>query len=77
VLAVLQRSRRNLRQDPASRAFRDRFAHEYRASLERLEPLLQTISADEAAADQAVFELYGVTRVHRLLVDAEYASTAP
>ena len=72
LLAVLQASRTKLAQDPTSRSFRDRFSREHSASLERIGPITRAISADEAAADQAVYELYELAREQRARVDAEF-----
>lgn len=42
-------------------------------SVERLSSLSQAQAMDEAAADQAVYELYGLTSEQRDLVNAEFS----
>lgn len=72
--AALQSTRTRLRIDPTARTFREHLASEWEASLDRLIPLRSALARDEAAADDLVFDLYGLTAAQRAMVDAEYAA---
>lgn len=71
LLAILQRNQARLARDVGSRAFGEELARELDPSLDRVRALRRSLAADEAAADDAVFELYGLTTQQRALVEAE------
>ena len=72
LIDVLRRGGRKLAEDPASRSFRERLAREHDMSIERLTDLRQSMALDEAAANDAVYDLYGIGERHRALIDAEF-----
>lgn len=70
LLAVLQRNQPRLARDVGSRGLGEELARELDPSLDRIRALRRAIAADEAAADDAVLDLYGLTTVQRTLVEA-------
>jgi hypothetical protein len=56
-----------------SRAFREELGRELAASMDRLIPLRTSLAADEAEAEAAVLDLYGLDRSQRALVARDYA----
>ena len=70
LLAALGQNRERLSRDVTSRAFAEELTRELDPSLERIRALRRAISADESAADNAVFDLYGLTAAQRALVEA-------
>lgn len=71
LLEVLRRNQARLTCDVGSRAFREELERELTASLDRIREPSESIAVDEAAADEAVFELYGLTAQQRALVEGE------
>jgi hypothetical protein len=69
VLEILRRNQARLRPDVSSRAFRDSLERELSASQARIDELRTTIAIDQASAEDAVFELYGLTAGQRALVE--------
>jgi hypothetical protein len=59
--------------DPRERATRELVEREHRASVSRLLPLLEDLARAEAAADDAVYELYGMPARMRTRIDSEYS----
>lgn len=72
VVGALARMRSSLAVDPREREPRELIEREYRASVERLAPLLADLVAAEALADDLVYELYELPSAMRRLVDSEY-----
>jgi hypothetical protein len=72
LIETLRANRSNLRSDPTSRSFRERLQHEHAASRERLGRLRERLAAGELAADQLVYDVYGLNEVQRRLVDSEF-----
>jgi hypothetical protein len=70
ILEILRRNRGRLTLDPSSRAFRDRLTSEHEAHVEKASVLHTEISRAEAAANDAVFDLYGVTAAQRTMVES-------
>lgn len=70
LLEILRRNRRKLSLDPSARAFRDRLAAEHGRHVEKASALLAEIGQAEREADDAVFDLYGVTAAQRAMVEA-------
>jgi Eco57I restriction-modification methylase len=70
IIAALVRARPSI--DPRERPVHELIEREYRASVERLLPLLADLRAAEADADRVVYELYRLPAAMRTLVDAEY-----
>ena len=60
ILAVLRKNQRKLGVD-VSRAFQERLEKEYQASLDKLLPIKQKLSATDRLIDQIVYALYGLT----------------
>jgi Eco57I restriction-modification methylase/N-6 DNA Methylase len=75
-LAVLQRNQARLSRDVGSRAFGEELERELIPSLDRIREFRRSIAADETAADDAVFELYGLTAQQRALVEADRVAAA-
>ena len=74
LLDTLRAAQRQVTPNLTSRAFRDALERERGESLDRLAPLRRSLGDDEALARDAVYDLYEVTRPHREVIDAEYAS---
>ncbi len=72
LLSALGRNRNRLARDVTSRSFREDLEREFIASTDRLATLSRDLAADEATADAAVYDLYGLLEAHRELVDQEY-----
>ena len=68
LLEILRRNQSRLRPDVSSRAFRDSLERELSASQGRIAEWRATTATDEAAAEDAVFELYGLTSDQRQFV---------
>ncbi|MGH2744115.1 MAG: Eco57I restriction-modification methylase domain-containing protein [Thermoleophilaceae bacterium] len=71
LLAILKRNQTQLTRDVSSRAFGEELARELEPSIDRIRALRRSIAADETAADDSVFELYGLTAAQRALIEAE------
>jgi hypothetical protein len=71
VLRVLQRNQSRLQRDVGSRAFREEVEQELDASLGRIGECQALLTDDEATADDAVFELYGLSGRPRTVVGTE------
>lgn len=69
ILEILRRNRGKLTLDPSSRAFRDRLALEHERHVEKASALLAEIGSAEATANDAIFDLYGVTAAQRTMVE--------
>jgi Eco57I restriction-modification methylase/N-6 DNA Methylase len=69
LLDVLRRNQGRVTRDVESRAFREVLQRELIPSLDRIREHQRSFAADEAAADEAVFELYGLTAQQRSLVE--------
>ena len=69
VLDILRKNRRKLRVDPGQRAFQERLAREYQASLERLLPLKRRLAATDRLIDLIVYRLYGLTEEEVAIVE--------
>jgi hypothetical protein len=76
LLDILMRNQARLRRDVGSRAFREQLEGELVPSLDRIGEARASIAADEAAADEAVFELYGLSAQQRAVVEREALSTS-
>jgi len=61
VLDILRRNRRRLKVDPSARAFQERLAREYQASLDKLLPLKARLAATDRLIDLIVYRLYGLS----------------
>lgn len=73
VLDILRKNRRKLRVDPGQRAFQERLAREYQASLERLLPLKSRLAATDRLIDLIVYRLYGLTEEEVAIVEGSAA----
>jgi hypothetical protein len=76
VLEILRRNQSRVRPDVSSRAFRDSLDAELSASQTRLAALRATIATDETVAEDAVFDLYGLTTEQRAIVEERDGITA-
>jgi len=70
-LAILRKNRRKLRVDVSARAFQERLAQEYRASLNKLLPLKARLAATDRLIDLIVYRLYGLTEEEVAVVERE------
>jgi hypothetical protein len=61
LLEILRRNRRRLQADLSARAFQERLAREYQASLDKLLPLKVRLAATDRLIDLVVYRLYGLT----------------
>jgi len=61
VLDILRHNQRKLKVDPSTRAFQERLAGEYQASLDKLLPLKARLAATDRLIDLIVYRLYGLT----------------
>ena len=68
-LAILRKNRRRLRVDVSARAFQERLAQEYRASLNKLLPLKARLAATDRLIDLIVYRLYGLTEEEVAVVE--------
>jgi len=73
VLDILRKNRRKLRVDPGQRAFQERLAREYQASLDRLLPLKGRLAATDRLIDLIVYRLYGLTEEDVAIVEGTCA----
>ena len=71
LLDTLRRNRRHLRVDPSARAFQERLAQEYEASLEKLLPLKARLAATDRLIDLIVYRLYGLTEEEVAVVEGK------
>ena len=69
VLDILRRNRRKLQVDPSERAFQERLAQEYEASLGKLLPLKARLTATDRLIDRVVYQLYGLTEEEIAVVE--------
>jgi len=69
VLDILRRNRRRLAVDPSERAFQERLAREYQASLDKLLPLKARLVATDRLIDLIVYRLYGLTEEEVAVVE--------
>ena len=69
LLDVLRRNRRRLCVDPSARAFQERLAQEYAASLDKLLPLKARLSATDRLIDLIVYRLYGLAEEEVAVVE--------
>lgn len=70
IASIVGSSRASLKIDPDSRSFRERLAAEHAKSVEKASELLRVIAIDEAAVDDAIFDLYEVTDSQRTMVES-------
>ena len=68
-LAILRKNRRKLRVDVSARAFQERLAQEYQASLDKLLPLKARLAATDRLIDLIVYRLYGLTEEEVAVVE--------
>ena len=61
VLDILRRNRRRMQVDPSARAFQEKLAQEYGASLDKLLLLKARLAATDRLIDLIVYRLYGLT----------------
>ena len=69
LLAILRKNRRRLQVDPTARAFQERLAREYEASLGKLLPLKARLAATDRLIDLIVYRLYGLTAEEVAIVE--------
>lgn len=69
LLEMLRKNRRLLRVDPGARAFQERLAREYQASLDRLLPLKARLAATDRLIDLSVYRLYRLTEEEVAIVE--------
>jgi hypothetical protein len=69
LLQQLGKSTKRLNVDPRSRTFRDEFSRERAASVEKLQGRRTELAALRKSADLLVYELYGINRADRSLVE--------
>jgi len=69
LLETLRRNARKLAVDPSGRAFQERRAQEYNASLEKLLPLKNRLAATNRLIDSIVYRLYGLTQEEIRIVE--------
>jgi hypothetical protein len=72
VIDVLRTARSGLTDRVTTRSFRDQLAAEHSASTDRLASFAADLQEKEQAADEAVFELYGLTSSQRDMINADY-----
>jgi hypothetical protein len=70
-LDILRKNRRKLAADPSGRAFQERLAVEYEASLGKLLPIKGRLAATDRLIDQVVYKLYGLTEEEVAVVEAK------
>jgi len=71
ILDVLRRNQRKLKTDVSARAFQDRLAAEYQASLAHLLPIKTRLAATDRLIDQIVYALYGLTAEEIAIVEGK------
>ncbi|MBC7249930.1 MAG: Eco57I restriction-modification methylase domain-containing protein [Anaerolineae bacterium] len=71
LLAILRKNRRRLQVDPSARAFQERLAREYGASLDKLLPLKARLAATDRLIDLIVYRLYGLTEEEVAVVEGK------
>ena len=71
LLAILRQNRRRIEVDPAARAFQERLAREYEASLGKLRPLKARLAATDQLIDLIVYRLYGLTEDEVAVVEGD------
>jgi len=71
VLDILRRNQRKLKVDPSARAFQERLAREYQASLDKLLPLKARLAATDRLIDLIVYRLYGLTAEEVAVVERD------
>jgi len=69
LLDILRRNRRRLQVDPTARAFQERLAREYQASLDKLLPLKTHLAATDRLIDLIVYRLYGLRQEEVAIVE--------
>ena len=69
ILAVLRKNPRKLGVDVLGRAFQERLAKEYEASLEKLLPIKQKLATTDRLIDQVVYALNGLTEEDIAIVE--------
>jgi hypothetical protein len=69
LLDILHQNRRRLDVDPSARHFQNRLMQEYQASLEKLLPLKQRLTATDRLIDLVVYRLYGLTDEELAIVE--------
>ncbi|MEW5872349.1 MAG: N-6 DNA methylase [Chloroflexota bacterium] len=73
ILAVLRKNQRKLGVQVAGRAFQERLAQEYQASLDKLLPIKSKLAATDRLIDQIVYALYGLTEEEIAIVEGSAA----
>jgi hypothetical protein len=71
LLDILRKNRRKLAVDPSARAFQERLAVEYEASLGKLLPIKGRLAAADRLIDQVVYRLYGLTEDEIAVVEGK------
>ncbi|MCX6031108.1 MAG: N-6 DNA methylase [Chloroflexi bacterium] len=71
LLDILRQNRRKLAVDPSGRAFQERLAVEYEASLGKLLPIKGRLAATDRLIDQVVYRLYGLTEEEVAVVEGK------
>jgi hypothetical protein len=71
ILDVLRRNQRKLKIDAFGRAFQERLEREYQASLVKLLPIKQKLTASDRLIDQIVYALYGLTEEEIAVVEGK------
>jgi hypothetical protein len=77
LLAILRQNRRRLPVDPSARAFQERLAWEYEASLDRLLPLKARLAATDRLIDLIVYRLYELAEEEVTVVEGPGRSKLP
>jgi hypothetical protein len=73
-LAVLKKNKRKLKDyDPARREPQERLRLEFDASVGKLQPLMERITATDELIDQIVYKLYGLTEEKIAIVEGKSA----
>jgi hypothetical protein len=74
LLAVLKKNKRKLKDyDPARREPQERLRLEFDASVGKLQPLMERITATDELIDQIVYKLYGLTEEKIAIVEGKSA----
>lgn len=71
VLDILRHNQRKLKVDPSARAFQERLAGEYQASLDNLLPLKACLAATDRLIDLIIYRLYGLTAEEVAVVERD------
>jgi hypothetical protein len=69
ILGVLRKNQRKLGVDVGGRAFQERLAKEYEASLNKLLPIKKKLAETDWLIDQIVYALYGLTEEEIRIVE--------